>query len=175
MNENDRIWIEVKGYSVAAINKVARTSLIAIPEKGGKNRKPCTDNTVGFIRNPYDRLVSCYKDKSKNSRYWGQCFTCFSDFVRYVYNMPDEIIDKHARSQSWFMEPFPQQIIRFEEINEWFASIGITLKRKNTSNKKSWKHYYYDKNLMKLVRERYKKDFKIYERTGVSGVLLKRA
>jgi len=99
-----------------------------------------------FVRNPFDRLVSCYKDKVRkelqhNGRYYfdtryakfllrgasGFSFRpsmTFSDFVLAVSRIPDALADGHFRSQYHYLyrEPTccPDYIGRFENADsDW--------------------------------------------------------
>lgn len=66
-----------------------------------------------FVRNPLSRAWSVYKNKVINPRraakkdvlsnrdfYFGMDFAAFVDVL---VNLPDDIIDRHLRSQSWFL------------------------------------------------------------------------
>jgi hypothetical protein len=76
----------------------------------------------GFVRNPWDRLVSCYRDKIKNEVDGYTHFTIrpgvanclarwsaftpgmsFDDFVTAVASIPDSEADEHFRSQHTFL------------------------------------------------------------------------
>ena len=67
-----------------------------------------------FVRNPVGRAWSCYKNKILNTRragkkdilankgfYFGMDFT---EFVDVLVKLPDNVIDRHLRSQSWFLK-----------------------------------------------------------------------
>ena len=68
----------------------------------------------GFVRNPWDRLVSCYLDKvvgprpdrfcSFRNKYPHVGFNrmSFSDFVKFVCRVPEDLSEPHFRSQSFF-------------------------------------------------------------------------
>jgi hypothetical protein len=76
----------------------------------------------GFVRNPWDRLVSCYRDKIRNEVDGYTNFTIrpgvanclarwsafapgmsFEDFVAAVVSIPDAEADEHFRSQHTFL------------------------------------------------------------------------
>ena len=66
-----------------------------------------------FVRNPLTRVYSCYRNKVKNpKRADKQDILCnsefyydmdFADFVDAIVNIPDDILDRHLRPQSWFL------------------------------------------------------------------------
>jgi chondroitin 4-sulfotransferase 11 len=151
-----------------SIPKVACTSIklaiegvdeqIATSEQGvmGVHRKltsKCThslnrhaaDYTIfAFVRNPYDRLVSCYEDKVKkpvqhNGQYYfataynrvflrrllGSAFHAdmsFDEFVRLVSRTPDAIADGHFKSQYSSLyrhdRRIPHIVGKFENLGE---------------------------------------------------------
>lgn len=66
-----------------------------------------------FVRNPYDRIYSAYKNKvlqpvktgERNifSNHGIQLGMPFDEFIDIVCDIPDNKIDRHLRSQSWFL------------------------------------------------------------------------
>ena len=88
-----------------------------------------------FVRNPFDRLVSCYKDKVKKEvqhtgryyfatsyndvllrRLFGDKFRCdmtFEQFVQLVSKIPDFLADGHFRSQYSILYNYGRQIPDF--------------------------------------------------------------
>ena len=67
-----------------------------------------------FVRNPVERAWSCYKNKILNTNrankkdilankqfYFDMDFT---EFVDVLAKLPDNVIDRHLRSQSWFLK-----------------------------------------------------------------------
>lgn len=64
-----------------------------------------------FVRNPYDRLISCYRNKVINPSLTKNIFACydvkaedsFETFVQKICDLDDLESDRHFRSQSWFL------------------------------------------------------------------------
>lgn len=66
-----------------------------------------------FVRNPLSRVYSCYRNKVINPKRAGKKdILCnrefyydmdFADFVDAIDNIPDDILDRHLRPQSWFL------------------------------------------------------------------------
>jgi len=66
-----------------------------------------------FVRNPYERIYSCYKNKIEDVRASGgrnifekhgiDLDVTFEEFVRKIAMLPDHKSDRHFRSQAWFL------------------------------------------------------------------------
>lgn len=170
------------------INKVANTSL---KESLGKDFKIIKINNLKkinlkgyfkftFVRNPYDRIVSCYTDKikwpaesdviaSRPMKLWEDM--TFKEFVRAVKTISDESADFHFRSQHRFTRRYKMNFIgRFENLKKDYlkicGEIGIKTSqklphRRKSSRKKDYREYY-DEETKKLVQERYKKDIELF-------------
>jgi len=80
--------------------------------------------TFGFVRNPWDRLVSCYRSKIRSylinnsgvvngvyigflNKYGNRFYAgmTFADFAAEVCRIPDSISDPHFRSQYYSLAP----------------------------------------------------------------------
>jgi len=112
------------------------------------------DYTIfAFVRNPFDRLVSCYEDKVRkpvqhNGQYYfssaynriflrkifGSAFHAdmsFEEFVSLVSRVPDSIADGHFKSQysSLYLhgKRIPHITGKFERLNDDWASIASNL------------------------------------------------
>lgn len=141
-----------------------------------------------YVRNPFDRIVSCYNNKiTKKSDWWLYIRypfyslrynirknMSFKDFVQEIAKIPDVKRDIHFRTQTGIIykylpieeSNFINYIWRFENLKEDF-DINIAKKiwlselpQKNISKKKwkSWKDYY-DEDTLEIVYEVYKEDF----------------
>lgn len=94
-----------------------------------------------FVRDPWDRLVSCYRDKlggepgeftHLKARGVAACFSRFeqfyagmrfADFVSAVAEIPDIAADEHFRSQHTFLTERVDFIGRFERLDADFSHV----------------------------------------------------
>lgn len=125
------------------------------PAPGGEHgrRRPPFPGLVcfAFVRNPWDRLVSCYRDKIRGEVDGYTYFTIrpgvanclarfdaffagmsFDDFVRAVASIPDDQADAHFRSQHRFVTDDEGALAvdligRYEHLAEDFQRISHTL------------------------------------------------
>lgn len=133
-----------------------------------------------FVRNPWDRIVSCWLSKFVN--YHDPAHpdlpgvrdpelslnTTFEEFVRFVYKTPDTRADCHFKSMHTFL-PKGCCIGKVENLQDDFDLIRKRLKLpmydvphiNKTQKPKRWRNYYTDE-LKELVGERYKKDVVLY-------------
>jgi len=144
-----------------------------------------------FIRNPWDRILSCYIDKIVNEEkkingykdgilssflpMYGDMFYAkmpFEEFVEKISNIPDEKSDEHLRSQYTFIynkngEKVVDYIGRFENFDNDFAFISKKIGKnldKLHEGKTEHKPYweYYNEKTKELIEKRYKKDIKLF-------------
>ena len=147
-------WLLPNGVFFVNINKNASTSLKDL-RVDHRYREP-TGHKVAVIRNPYDRLVSCFTNRPDYEH------MTFGEFIDFVCSTTDSEIDSHCRSQYLELDPWPDQLINFENINEEFEKMGLELRQRNKSEHKHWSAYYTDDQL-KRVKERFKRDFEIWQ------------
>jgi len=144
-----------------------------------------------FVRNPYDRLVSCYEDKINNEEAedylegifkgflkYGQKFwrkMSFKDFAKNVASIPDKYSDPHFRSQYKYITDKKGDVIvdfigKIENLEKDYKKVTKKMGIKNSSKlshkrkskrKRDWREYY-DEETKKLVYRRYKKDFELF-------------
>jgi len=144
----------------------------------------------GFVRNPWDRIVSCYFNKLKVDGaglglpdeeidvelYPGMPF---AEFVEAVHAIPDESSNPHFKSQHTVFCPRGDGMVladfvgRFEDMAAGFdivtRKIGvdgeIELPHKLRSENREGRLYteFYDDRLRKLVHERFRDDVEIFE------------
>lgn len=135
------------------------------------------------IRNPWERLVSCYKDKifykTEENTYFVRVNPQFSrgmsfpDFVDIVINTPDRLADFHFCSQLYLLYGFDgyfplNYIAEMGELNQHIETIkaktGVpldTFPHLNPSKKRSYTDYY-TPDLIEKVRERFRIDIDFF-------------
>lgn len=145
------------------------------------NKKVETYNfwVFSFVRNPFDRLVSCWAQKTQCSkdrfhRAFGRFGIypkiSFENFVKIIINIPDEKSDQHWRSQTHEImigdRIIPDFVGRFENIEEDWKVVqqkipGLPiLPHINRCKHKPYRKYYSPK-LRDQVAERYKRDIEV--------------
>lgn len=139
-----------------------------------------------FVRNPYDRLLSCYRQKLAGdgaqglSRYdFGgvrlRKGMTFAAFVRAVREIPDEISDAHFRSQHLTTHgadgaALADFVGRFEGLAADFAAVASRVGLREGGLPHLLRsgpgrgHYagYYDPRTRELARERYAADLDLF-------------
>lgn len=132
-----------------------------------------------FVRNPFARLYSAYADKILNASKEGRrnIFEChaihyamdFETFARRVCQLQDHQLDRHLRSQSWFLHDEKGQIPQFvgkletfnadwDKLREMIPALG-SVGRLNTAAGDSNYMENYSPELQALVAKRFAADF----------------
>lgn len=136
-----------------------------------------------FVRNPWSRLVSCYRNKvleQRPERFWRFVNNyphipfekmSFADFVRFVCRVPKDLCDRHFRPQvDLFVEEEVDFIGRFEsyadDLRRVIERSRLDDKFLKWCNRKinpslsgpSCYTDYYDDNSRRLVAEKYRDD-----------------
>lgn len=138
-----------------------------------------------MVRNPFDRLYSCYcskyiADKEKSLKevldfdyYLGGLIKKdkgFAHFVRMVSRIPDCLADRHFKSQHALIHRQSRTTIdyigKYEQLADDFEIVRKRfdleeLPHLNPSGKKDWRAAY-TPELIDLVAKRYKKDLEIW-------------
>lgn len=143
---------------------------------------------AAFVRNPFSRLVSCYKDRviydynhADFSKYYFQNYPFgiqanseFVEFVQSVAEIPDASADRHFKMQSYSFNKLgrPLDFVgRFENLTEDWKHFSQRygfcedLARLNPSDryrkdlKRDYRDYY-DSTSLQIVYERYQQDIK---------------
>lgn len=134
-----------------------------------------------FVRNPWERLLSCWKDKVMRQNYFRfssnelNRMKSFSNFVEYVETLDIDTCEKHIRSQSALIDlnviDYLGRIERFDEDTGLiFDKLKLPQKEIISRNvfinqkkhKDSQLRNPYDQNLIERVGEIYKKDIQIF-------------
>lgn len=121
-----------------------------------------------FVRNPWDRLVSCYADKvigGYKFNYHGMKFAGmeFKEFAKLVCSINDNRSDGHFKSQHTFIKHNIDFMGRFEnlanDLDVVRSKLGIGIKEEHLmkSKRKTYEDYY-DEDLKEMVGDRYKED-----------------
>jgi hypothetical protein len=140
-----------------------------------------------FVRNPWDRLVSCYTSKivqggtglrmGKYGEVSLRSDMSFGDFAEAVCQVPDGAADPHFRSQHVAIcQDGPEKAVladfvgRFENLQADFGHIAQEIglkarlshtKKSKTNNSPSYRDFY-DERLARMVGERYREDADIF-------------
>ena len=136
-----------------------------------------------FIRNPYDRLYSCYKNKvlaplTNNKRnvlakHGIELGISFEEFVERVAAIPDTQADRHIRSQNWFVSNKGELTVDFlGRLDEFEVDWTMLSDRfqlptppvRNTSFREGNQVVSpYNARTLSLVQNRYARDIELYE------------
>lgn len=132
-----------------------------------------------FVRNPWDRLVSCYFDKVKGDfpdfrKYGFSSKMSFRDFALAIGDIEDKKADSHFRSQHKIIlaagNVSMNFVGRFENLEFDFAQLcerirvrGVSLERlKKSSRPKNTYTEHYTQDLAVIVGNRYKGDIEMF-------------
>lgn len=131
-----------------------------------------------LVRNPYDRLVSCYIQKVKNENNFGKlkiwANKSFEEFIRIVCALPDKEMNRHFKPQHTFLTDAKGKLLvdyigKLENIKEDFKIISekagfpkdMKLPYRLRTNHNHYSTYYTEET-KKLVTDRYKKDLEMF-------------
>jgi chondroitin 4-sulfotransferase 11 len=143
------------------------------------------------VRNPWDRLVSCFKDKVQE-RHNGRAEVLegferynkilrtslfyptmtFAEFVNVIAKIPDAVADEHFRSQYRMFcgpdgTPLVDRVLKFEdlqdELRHLFSELGARDYQVTHMNRSNTAEYkrLYSDPLAEIVERRYRKDIKL--------------
>ena len=124
-----------------------------------------------LVRNPWDRLVSCYFDKIVAKKMFHHLHGMeFDAFVDYVATRNLRTIDRHLRLQTCLMPSNDLDFIgRFEnlteDVNEIFRRLHIDVQQQPHLNSSKHAHYseYYNDHTRELVAKIYRDDVERFE------------
>ncbi|MFT5359575.1 MAG: chondroitin 4-sulfotransferase 11 [Candidatus Paceibacteria bacterium] len=132
-----------------------------------------------FVRNPFDRIASCYIHKIEKSKialrrnYYGfatiEKDETFESFVKKIAKIPDFFSDQHFQSQQDILflrrKPLYDYLGHYENLAGDFKRIQesfdlLSLPHIHDTQKGDWRCFY-TKELAGIVYKRYKKDFEM--------------
>lgn len=135
-----------------------------------------------LVRNPLERLWSCYKNKvldpynnDGENIFWNHGIRLdmsFDEFVQCVAKIPDNKINRHLKSQCWYLydnnQCLADYIARFETLShDWLALVSkfglpeLPHANPSSAQKKSYKDSY-SKQTAQLAANRYKRDIEVF-------------
>jgi hypothetical protein len=118
-----------------------------------------------FVRNPWDRLVSCWHSKVVEENYFKFSeekllkTQNFADFVDYVAALDASRLDNHLRPQSALID-----LNNIDYLGR-FENLGLnlqTIPQENASQNRRDYREYYDEELKQKVARIYQKDLRIF-------------
>lgn len=129
-----------------------------------------------FVRNPWDRIVSCWHDKVVDNNHFKFAeenllkMQKFENFVNFVAGLNIEKCDQHIRLQSKLIDLNNIDYIgRFENFENDLEKIiqtldidSVTIEKKNASSKKKSYKDYYNEDLKEKVAQIYQKDINLF-------------
>ncbi|ELK4419636.1 sulfotransferase family 2 domain-containing protein [Campylobacter coli] len=140
--------------------------------------------SFGFVRNPYDRVVSAYHYLKNDSPdpcdiKWGRLHINNLTFEEFILSLQDEEFKEEILSKNYFsfqykylcdknMNILVNFIGKFEKLDNDFKKILNILRRKDSLvhiNKSKHLNYrdYYNSQTYKIIREIYRDDFEIFD------------
>lgn len=130
--------------------------------------------SFGFVRSPYDRLVSAFHAARQHAVKWQKLGDLtFGKFVE-ALRENENLIGPHTRSQWTFLcdkkgELLVDFVGRYERLAfDWHLLSDEPLKVRNNSKHQTW-HTYYNPRLMQIVENVYAKDFELFGYEPLSG------
>lgn len=142
---------------------------------------------LGCVRDPWDRILSCYKSKIKKDKNFNDIHfkngvskrflkydvfkagMSFHDFVKAIYDIPDVSSDFHFRSQVDFLFndniSLVNTLLKYESLDEDYKKLNarlgyslVELPLMNKSYSNEKFNHYYSNELIELIGKRYEKD-----------------
>jgi len=130
-----------------------------------------------LIRNPYDRLLSCYFDqmmKRSNGHFYFNDYAfgilkegmTFYEFVMCIKDIPDVIKDVHFKPQHYYINQVKKvKLFKMESnqegLNRFMNEHNLSLGSRNKNKKAIVKEDYYSLEIKSVVADIYRKDFQL--------------
>ena len=132
--------------------------------------------SIGFVRNPWERLVSCFFDKLVETHYdgfarqfgWRRGEVSFEEFIEGVVRIPHDEADKHVRAQHCFHQGIAKETIRIEQLVKVWPVIATrfrlpALRHENRSRSRPGDYrLMYSAGLVAKVADHYRDDIALY-------------
>jgi len=137
---------------------------------------------ISVVRNPFDRLVSGWRDKirtlnlsrGRRQRFGFTQACTFEQFINQIYRTKEEDINRHFIPQYRFIiydnQIFSDRILKFEDLsNQWNKLVNeiehvynikldnMTVDLNSTKQKKPYREYY-NRKTRKLIEQKFEKD-----------------
>lgn len=178
--EHKFMWFRVAKVGSTTIKSVFRKNHVSMPFKSEHYKyHPARFKhffKFAFVRNPWDRVVSCYcqKVEEKNPNwafYYGECFDKgFEYFVDFIKKKDLRTADRHIRLQTKLVPcsecDFIGHLENFEADFQYVLSVlGVKDKeipKKNPSNHAHYSAYYNDKT-REIIAQKYKDDIEAFD------------
>lgn len=178
-NDPAFLWFRVAKVGTRSIFGQLRANGLALDERWHV-RYPvnrCSEHfAFGFVRNPWDRLVSCWAGRVvRNNKYnfddeTRERMQRFPEFVRFVANTDLDSGDVHLRRQTGLLDlnrlDFLGRLERFDDdLATVLAELGLrhdAEMHKNPSPRDTDYRSYYDDDTAELVGRLYEKDVRTF-------------
>lgn len=179
---NDIVYIRVPKCANSSITKALEDGKEEKIDLARLRKLYPGSKVFSFVRNPWARLVSGYREKMSLPEFaWKNAAKRlveidarfrpgmpFEKFVELICALPDEEVEKHFRSQSYFLkhnsELVPDFVGRLERIEQdWqalqqFIGTPLPLQHVNRSEETDYRHYFSNTQLRYDVADRYAED-----------------
>jgi sulfotransferase famil protein len=173
------LWFRVAKVGSTSIKAVFKDNQVELPIKSEQFTFNPTKYKeyfkFAFVRNPWDRVVSCYSQKVENKNpkwafYYGECFDKgFDYFVDFIDKKDLHTADRHIRLQT---ELIPVQEVDFigrlesfnQDLNTVLRFIGLKEKKIPKKNSSNHAHYsqYYNEITKEIIRKKYQSDIEAF-------------
>ena len=156
-------------------NKVLRKRFYSFK----KYRKFSRDKVAHLvIRNPYERIYSCfldvvtnknvmYEDPSGLTNFFGiKSEISFDEFLKKVVKLPDYLSDRHFRSQSFYLQKGVEEVLGRIEVTlleNYNKKTGEKASKLNTNNKKIPQEILQKLKKSNAFKKRFSKDINMYQ------------
>jgi hypothetical protein len=177
-DERKFIWFRVHKAGLSSTNDLLKQNNCGFPEcfppQPFNPAKYKNYFKFGFVRNPWDRVVSCYFNKivfpSKKRKYFEKCLgKDFEYFVDFIKKSDLAVANPHIRLQTKLLPyedvDFVGHLENYDEDIRYVAEI-LNLKISNIPQKNTTQHQhystYYTERTKQIIAEKYKEDIEAF-------------